>query len=217
MDTTTVLRFTSAHADAALIAGVFSLLSLVLGFFVMRHQLNKQLGNAKKLAEYEHRLTRELDTHRRAIDFKFEEVRNAWEVSKPLQLVVRTHLADTRTLLTRVRVSFSRLATLAPTLKGEDTLTEVTNTLGLYAEYRHHLAATAYASYPVLLTETLSSLQATLSGIFLELHFEESEKHKTTSPRMTACLKDLDEKVALASQQIEELIRVRIVPLGGDA
>lgn len=95
--------------------------------------------------------------------------KSSQEQSLDKQKEVRRHLEKTHQLVARVRVSFNRLAQMAPTLDEAGMLDEHTNTLDVYADFKNHLSSTNVISYPKDVAASVKRVQTELSRLFLDL------------------------------------------------
>lgn len=143
---------------AALVSGAIALLSLIL---------NGVLAIVTK------RRADKLDLRKQELEQQFQLLLTA----APDQMRVKAHLSRTKSLLSRVTISFGRLVKLAPTLDDDEAmLTETTNTLDLYAEYRQHLSSDEVVSYPGGLPATIRDIQKELSRLFLFLQVDKRSR-----------------------------------------
>ncbi len=161
-----------------------------------------------KLREHEHELNLKLEKHKSELQKNVDHFSATYI---PQQQKVKDHLSRTRALLSRVFVSFDRLSKLAPSIKEEDVLTETTNTLDIYAEYRQHLTTDEFVSYPDDLKTLIATIQEQLSRIFLDLQVDEkSQNDSSLRGRMQNHLMTLENLTDKASEEIESLIRISI-------
>lgn len=165
----------------------------VTGLFNLLLQ-RKEAAHAHRLAATQAALAKQLEAHKADWEARLETQRAELEgkvdadraelqrqtaqlaLVLPQQEKLRNHLAETRTLLHRVQVSFDRLSRLAPTLCEDEILIETTNTLDIYASYVQHLSTGEFASYPDDLKRAIAALQTLLSRIFLDLQVAKDKR-----------------------------------------
>ena len=113
---------------------------------------------------------------------------------------VRKHLEKAHQLLARVRVSFSRLAQMAPTLDEDGMLHETTNTLDVYAEYTRHLNSPNSIHYPKEIATQIDRVRKELSRLFLDLRRGNDARARDEFAKLMA------DDMKLVSEAIEELL-----------
>jgi hypothetical protein len=199
---------------AAWVSGSFgAIVTLINVFLARRGQAQKEhheLSIEKVRAEFNRMITDHKAMLEKSLNHELEQLR----VIVPLQQKIREHLARSRLLLGKVYVSFHRLAKLAPSLDEEHILIETANTMDLYAEYRQHLAADEYVSYPRELQQELTAVQKTLARIFLDLQIDESSRNdQAVTSKIKASLRMLLMLRDRVTSKIEELMRIPLTSM----